>query len=253
MADNEDALESALASLQGETGASETDAASATADQGTDASGAQVSAEDIAKLNQRINDTRSQHDRERDEWKAEKGQLMELLGKQGGDSGQREADAAVAQARKELEKKYDDGELTGAQLIGLLDEVAREAREGALSEASTKLTAAEQERKEIREALDALRADSDPAYVSQREKVDAAVEAFGVTRAQAMKIVAASAPAQPPRPAAAGGMATGVVSSGDDGGVDAKTAALVAGLAASTTGRLPTESEMAKLQQKWKK
>ena len=250
MADNEDALESALAGLQGETGASDAGAASAKADQGATDGGAQVSAEDIAKLNKRIDDSRSQHDRERDEWKGREAKLMELLEQKGSDKG--DGDAAIRQARADIEKAYDDGEFTGKQLTALLDGVANDARESALRESSEKLTAAEAERKEIREALEALRSDSDPAYVSQREKVDAAVEAFGVTRAQAMKIVAASAPAQPPRPAAAGGMATGVASSGDEGG-DSKVAAMVAGLAASVTGRVPTEATMAALQKKWSK
>jgi len=249
MADEDNALESALASLQGEKGASDADAASAKADQGADASGAQVSAEDIAKLNQRIDDSRSQHDRERDEWKNEKSQLMELLAKQaGGNTGE---DAAIQKARADIAKAIDDGEWTGDQQLKMYDELVQEARAEALAEIAPKLTAAEEDRKAMREALEALRADSDPAYVSQREQIDAAVEAFGVNREQAKKIVAAQAPTQPPRPAAAGGMATGVVSSGEDGG-DSKTAALVAGLAAAVTGRVPTEAAMAKHAAKWK-
>jgi len=255
MADEEIDLGTGFAP-QVELDASESDA-SATAGQGGAASGA-LSAEDAATINKRISDLRSASDRDRDQFKAalakaeeRESKLMEMLSN-GGKGGEREADAAVEQARKDLAKRYDDGELTGDQLIGLLDGVAREAREGALAEANGKLTAAEQERKEIREAFEAMRNDLDPAYTSQKEKVDEAVEKYGVSRAQAMKIVADRGPSQPPRPAASGSLGTSVVGSDASGG-DARMTALIAGLVKATGGRAPTEAEMRKHQEKWSK
>ena len=230
--------------------------ASATAGQGGDGSGA-LSAEDMATVNKRIDDLRSSGDRDRDQFKASlaasearESKLMELLAKGGTGSGQ--ADAAVEKARKELEKEFDDGELTGAKMFSMFDEAMKDARDGALSEASAKLTAAEQERTANREAIAAMRLDLDPAYTSQKEKVDEAVEKYGVTRTQAMKILADAGPSQPPRPAASGGLGTSVVSH-DDAGGDPKIAALVAGLAAAVTKRAPTEAEMQKHQEKWSK
>ena len=231
--------------------------ASATAGQGGDGSGA-LSAEDMVTVNKRIDDLRSSGDRDRDQFKASlaasearESKLMELLAN-GGTGGGKQADAAVEQARKELEKQFDDGELTGAKMFSMFDEAMKDARDGALSEASEKLTAAEQERAENREAIAAMRLDLDPAYTSQKEKVDEAVEKYGVTRTQAMKILADAGPSQPPRPAASGGLGTSVVSH-DDAGGDPKIAALVAGLAAAVTGRAPSEAEMTKHQAKWSK
>ena len=234
------------------TGASE-DGAAAKADQGGVGSGAQVSADDIARIEKRISDSRSQHDRDREEWRAEKSQLMDLLGNKGSQDDDRKTQEAIQEARDDLMKRFDDGELTGKELIGLLDGVAEQAREGALAETTSKMTKAEQDMAALKAELDAMRSDLDPAYVSHKDKVDAVVKAYGVTRQQAMAIVKDSGPSQPARPALAGSVGTHVVSDAGADGVDAKTMSIVAGLAQAVGGRAPTEAETQKLQKKWSK
>jgi len=234
------------------TGASK-DGTPAKADQGAVGSEAQVSAEDIARIEKRIDDSRSQHDKDREDWRTEKSQLMDLLGNKGNQNEDRQTQEAIQAARNELIERYDAGNLEGKELMSLLDGVADQAREGALVESTTKLTEAQTERAAIKADLDAMRSDLDPAYVSHKETVDKVVEAYGVTRQQAIAIVKDSGPSQPARPALAGSVGTTVVPDNGTEGVDAKTMSLLTGLAQAGGGRAPTEAEAQKLQKKWSK
>jgi len=232
------------------TGAS-TDGDLSNGDQGAEKGKAQDDA--TAKINKRIDDMRSQYDRRLDEAAQREARLLAVI--EGGATA-KSADAdqhAARQAKADLIKQYDDGEITGEQFYSLLEGIAQDARESALSEVSGKLTADENERKEMREKLAALESNSDPAYVANKAKVDEAVQKYGVTREQAMKIVADSKPTHPARPDMAGGLGGTGVTGGDDGAGDPRVNSIVAGLAAHVTGKKPTEAAMKKHNQKWGK
>ncbi len=255
MAHDEQVLGSGDTAPQNATGANP-NGDSASADQGADKGGAQVSAEEYAKLNKRLDDMRSAADRDRDIAKAQaeqNKQLIELLGKQGTQASTGQDQAAIDKAQRELEERIESGDMTGRDWTNLLNAIAQDARDSALAENADKMTAADKERAELKAALEAMRSDLDPAYIAQKEKVDEVVEKYGVTRSQAIKIVSDAGPSQPARPDTSGSLGTSVVSSGDDNMGDAKINAIVAGLAQAVGGRKPTEAEMAKLQKKWSK
>ena len=207
----------------------------------------------VAKQDKRINDLRSQYDKRLDEAAAREAKLLAML-----ESGVSAKDNAanqqrVEEAKADLIKKYDEGELTGEQFYRLLEGIAEDARESALSDISEKLTAEQQERKALQEKLAALESNTDPAYVANREKVDAAMQKYGVTREQAMKIVADQKPSQPARPDTAGGLGGTGVTGRDGGSIDERISNVVAGLAAHVTGKKPTEAQMKKHGEKWSK
>ena len=211
----------------------------------------------MSKMNKRFDDMRKQNDRDRDVAKSEaesrEARLLAII--EGGTTAKStQADQQAAQkAKADLIKQYDDGEIDGAQFYALLEGVAQDARESALEETGEKLTAAEQERKEMRVKLAALETNSDPAYVANRAKIDEAAQKYGVTRDQAMKIVADMKPSQPARPDTAGGLGGTGVTGDDDGAGDPRVSSIVAGLAAHVTGKKPTEAAMKKHNQKWGK
>lgn len=232
------------------TGAS-TDGDLSEGDQGADKGKAQEDA--IAKTNKRIDDMRSQYDRRLDEAAQREAKLLAVI-ESGAQAKSTQADQQAAQeAKADLIRQYDEGEITGERFYALLEGIAQDARDAALAETGEKLTAAEQERKELREKLAALETNTDPAYVANKAKVDEVVQKYGVTRDVAMKIVADMKPSQPARPDVAGGLGGIGVTGGDDGAGDSRVNGIVAGLAAHVTGRKPTEAAMKKHNQKWGK
>ena len=230
------------------TGASTDGDLSGNGDQGNDKGQAQDDA--TAKINKRIDDLRSQYDKRLDEAAAREAKLLAVI-EGGAQAKSSEADQKAAQqAKADLIKQYDDGEIDGAQFYALLEGIAEDARNSALSETDKKLSALEQERKEMREKLAALETNTDPAYLANKAKVDDVVQKYGVDRATAMKIVADMKPSQPARPDTAGGLGgSGAVDDGDGG--DSRVNNLVAGLAAHVTGKKPTEAAMKKHSKKW--
>lgn len=192
------------------TGASD-GASPAGADQGGADSGAQVSAEELAKLHKRLDDTRSQYDKKLSELTSMNEKLVEALTTSRGVDTQREQEA-VQKARADLQKRFDDGELTGEQFLGLLDGIAEDAETRLSSKYDEKLTALEKREQELQALIDQRTAELDPAYVSRKEQVDKIQQELGVDRAVAMKIAAKyEQPAQPARPAIPGATGTGVV------------------------------------------
>ena len=206
-----------------------------------------------AAMNKRFDDMRKTMDRDRDLSKAREDKLLAII--EGGATAKStdEDQQAARQAKADYIKRHDEGEITGEESWNLLNGIAEDARESALAELKGTLTAGEQERKEMREKLEALETNTDPAYVANRAKIDEAAQKYGVTRDVAMKIVADMKPSQPERPDTAGGLGGTGVTGVDDGAGDPRVSNIVAGLAAHVTGKKPTEAAMKKHNQKWSK
>ena len=195
----------------GAMGANEGDL-SATAGQEAANSGA-LGADALEKLNKRMDDMRSQMDRERDAAANRESKLLEALTAQrGGDTGREQE--AVSKARADLEARYDAGELTGKEFIGLMDGIASDTRAQLESQYGEKLTASEKRFQELQASIDDTRFSLDPAYVARKEQVDAIQAEMGVDRALALKIAAKLAPTQPPRQHIPSATGTGVVAGG---------------------------------------
>jgi len=233
------------------TGASTDGDLSGDGDQGAEKGKAQDDA--MAKMDKRFEDMRKTMDRDRDLAKAREDKLLSII--EGGVTAKssKEDQDAARQVKADFIKNYDGGEIDGKQQWDMYEGIVHEARESALAELNGTLTAAEKERKELREKLAALETNSDPAYVANKAKVDEVVQKYGVTRDQAMKIVKDMKPSQPARPDMAGGLGGTGVTGGDDVAGDTRVNNIVAGLAAHVTGRKPTEAAMKKHSQKWGK
>ena len=260
MADDEGDLGSGLDAPQGADGSGGTGAGDPSAGQsgsGGGAAGTHGDA-DVAKLNKRVEDLAKQLNRERSEKDKAHARLQKLqddtLSKLAdAASPKRDENAEALERRAALAKRYDAGELSGDELISLVENGMSVAEERAMRKATEEMKRRDEQINSLVSQIQEL----NPKYAAHREKVAELQESFkergiDLSRDQALavaeEIARASGPGQPGRPPLPGN-GDGVVHGAGDDGVPAQTFAQMEAL---TGIKLGPEQRKA-LERKWAK
>lgn len=190
---------------------------------------------ELEKRDKRLDDLNAHLQSRTDKLMARFDSVLEKLSANppGNAAEQRAHDQKLKDYRDEVREKYDKGELSGEEMLSLI--------EASFSQAETRAGSKVDETRKALEAkiaaMESKLADLDPVYVSQREKVAAIQAEFkekhGVEldRKTAMAIAAREAPRQPARPQIPGGTGGGVPRGGDDdGGLSADEQAILESL-----------------------